>query len=400
MYRMPPVAAMPATGGIVWTTMVHNGRTDDLAMVVWHTDTFDPRRDPPYLESLYLQLERRLAVKIGEPVSEDPEELLAALNREAKQYQVPTKRWTTPETIDREFGYHPATDKTGPVHERVRELLRRTAHELNDLLPECPRKTEALGNLRSAMWAANSAVAAYGSDSPTWVPKPRDAEPADHLVGWALAIISNVDQGNWPTTGGGQTTDWIIAARRFLDAVGAMAPANWREQLIPLDYGIPAQELAARAYAAYGDVTEWKNYRHEPMPRFVDLPEKIQKAWVAAATRAFSVGVSVAFPGANRLSDKEAAEAVFQAMGAVSAAWEHIDRAGVFQDDRAADVCRRLLERLGYGIPEGYRERETPTPSPEPSLDPVHPSSMTTYVDETEAPAGPEAGERESSEPE
>jgi hypothetical protein len=79
------------------------------------------------------------------------------------------KRWTTPETIDRELGFHPATDKTGPVHDEVRAMVRAVAHRLNDLLPECPRKTEAIGHLRTAMWAANSAVACYGDD-PEWNP--------------------------------------------------------------------------------------------------------------------------------------------------------------------------------------------------------------------------------------
>jgi hypothetical protein len=48
-------------------------------------------------------------------------------------------------------------------------MVRAVAHRLNDLLPECPRKTEAIGHLRTAMWAANSAVACYGDD-PEWNP--------------------------------------------------------------------------------------------------------------------------------------------------------------------------------------------------------------------------------------
>ena len=79
------------------------------------------------------------------------------------------KRWTTPEAIDREFQYHSPSDKARPVHEEVREMVRAVAHRFNDLLPESPRKTEAIGYLRSAMWAANSAVACYGDD-PEWSP--------------------------------------------------------------------------------------------------------------------------------------------------------------------------------------------------------------------------------------
>jgi hypothetical protein len=42
-------------------------------------------------------------------------------------------------------------------------------------------------------------------------------------------------------------------------------------------------ELAKRAYEAYGNVTDHKNHRGEPMPAWEDLGEKIQAAWVAAA---------------------------------------------------------------------------------------------------------------------
>jgi hypothetical protein len=48
-------------------------------------------------------------------------------------------------------------------------MVRAVAHRFNDLLPESPRKTEAIGHLRTAMWAANSAVACYGDD-PEWNP--------------------------------------------------------------------------------------------------------------------------------------------------------------------------------------------------------------------------------------
>jgi hypothetical protein len=74
--------------------------------------------------------------------------------------------------IDREFAtyiVHTATD------ERVRDLLRVTAHELNNLLPECSRKTEAIDHLRLAMWAAVSAVTCYGTHQPTWVESATDA---------------------------------------------------------------------------------------------------------------------------------------------------------------------------------------------------------------------------------
>lgn len=47
-------------------------------------------------------------------------------------------------------------------------------------------------------------------------------------------------------------------------------------------------EIALKAYQAYGKVTDFKNFRGEPMPLFEELPEKIQLAWVAAAKSVLS----------------------------------------------------------------------------------------------------------------
>lgn len=41
--------------------------------------------------------------------------------------------------------------------------------------------------------------------------------------------------------------------------------------------------LARAAYQRYGAVTDFKNFRGEPMPAYNDLPETIKQAWVAAA---------------------------------------------------------------------------------------------------------------------
>lgn len=41
-------------------------------------------------------------------------------------------------------------------------------------------------------------------------------------------------------------------------------------------------KLAKAAYAAYGAVTDNKNFRGEPMPLFDELTTKIQLAWQAA----------------------------------------------------------------------------------------------------------------------
>jgi hypothetical protein len=40
--------------------------------------------------------------------------------------------------------------------------------------------------------------------------------------------------------------------------------------------------LAKAAYAAYAQVTEWKNYQGYQMPQYENLSEKIQQAWIAA----------------------------------------------------------------------------------------------------------------------
>lgn len=39
---------------------------------------------------------------------------------------------------------------------------------------------------------------------------------------------------------------------------------------------------AEAAYAAYGAVTDYKNYQGKPMPEFEDLTPQIQQAWDAA----------------------------------------------------------------------------------------------------------------------
>jgi hypothetical protein len=42
------------------------------------------------------------------------------------------------------------------------------------------------------------------------------------------------------------------------------------------------RQLAVEAYHRYGAVTDFKNFRGDPMPKFDDLPETIQRAWEAA----------------------------------------------------------------------------------------------------------------------
>lgn len=42
-------------------------------------------------------------------------------------------------------------------------------------------------------------------------------------------------------------------------------------------------ELAKTAYEEYAGYTNWKNYQGLQMPEWNDLPDNIQKAWIAAS---------------------------------------------------------------------------------------------------------------------
>lgn len=42
------------------------------------------------------------------------------------------------------------------------------------------------------------------------------------------------------------------------------------------------RRLAVVAYSAYGAITNYKNFRGDPMPEFEDLPPQIIAAWMAA----------------------------------------------------------------------------------------------------------------------
>ncbi len=43
------------------------------------------------------------------------------------------------------------------------------------------------------------------------------------------------------------------------------------------------EHLAKVAYEAYGQTTNFKNFRGDPMPKFDQLGEMIRRAWVNAA---------------------------------------------------------------------------------------------------------------------
>jgi hypothetical protein len=54
-------------------------------------------------------------------------------------------------------------------------------------------------------------------------------------------------------------------------------------------------QRAQRAYEAYGAVTDFKNFQGNPMPKWEELPAKIQHAWFAAAKQvAADYGIPIA----------------------------------------------------------------------------------------------------------
>jgi hypothetical protein len=73
---------------------------------------------------------------------------------------------------------------------------------------------------------------------------------------------------------------WHLRNAVFL---GTVRHLSWREAtqgppMTPVD----PSAAAPIAYRAYGSVTDFKNFRGEPMPEWEALPETIQKAWIAA----------------------------------------------------------------------------------------------------------------------
>lgn len=64
--------------------------------------------------------------------------------------------------VRNEFGFHPATAETGPMHDAVRALFAETAEKLWVLLPDGPAKTVAFRNLQASQMYANLSVALLG----------------------------------------------------------------------------------------------------------------------------------------------------------------------------------------------------------------------------------------------
>lgn len=61
--------------------------------------------------------------------------------------------------IENDFRYHPATEKTGPLHEKVRAELRGLADYLSTVVPEGREQSLMLTKLEEAMFWANAGIA-------------------------------------------------------------------------------------------------------------------------------------------------------------------------------------------------------------------------------------------------
>ena len=68
-------------------------------------------------------------------------------------------------------------------------------------------------------------------------------------------------------------------------------------------------ERAKAAYAAYGEVVGWKNFRGDPMPQFNELSEAIQCAWDAACEGALRHWLDNDFKAAVNDDDRVAQNA-------------------------------------------------------------------------------------------
>lgn len=103
------------------------------------------------------------------------------------------------------------------------------------------------------------------------------------------------------------------------------------------EYNLPNKgqfELAKRAYARYGAVTDFLNFRGEPMPDWDALPALIQLAWVASANPAY-VAKGSAFKG-------QADELIARVVAV-------LDAPGY--DWGALNNARQALYSAGYALP-------------------------------------------------
>lgn len=65
----------------------------------------------------------------------------------------------TESDIENRFGYHKATEKTGPIHQEIRSEFMGFAAYLNSTLPDGRAKSVAFTELENAAMWANKAIA-------------------------------------------------------------------------------------------------------------------------------------------------------------------------------------------------------------------------------------------------
>lgn len=66
------------------------------------------------------------------------------------------------EVLEDVFGFHPATEETGPIHDKIRQDCRELAQRWNLSLADSREKSLALTKLQEAMMFANAAIAIHG----------------------------------------------------------------------------------------------------------------------------------------------------------------------------------------------------------------------------------------------
>ena len=78
----------------------------------------------------------------------------------------PAPQYLTAATLDDWFAYHPCgSEAVSNAHERIRQAARDFAGVVLEHVPGCPDRTVALRKVRSAMYAANAAIACNHPDN-------------------------------------------------------------------------------------------------------------------------------------------------------------------------------------------------------------------------------------------
>lgn len=68
----------------------------------------------------------------------------------------------TPDTVDRIFTYHPATEEQRPKYKAIRDSAKELARVILDSCPPSPDRTAAIRKLREAVMTANASIALDG----------------------------------------------------------------------------------------------------------------------------------------------------------------------------------------------------------------------------------------------